>query len=160
MTSLVRINLGCNDLKLKGFVNIDIDERVKPDLVADSLNLPYDNESVDEIYAGHLLEHTTMNEGALKEWNRVLKKGGKITITVPDTEKSLESFNKGEMTLDFLNQVVYGADDRDEQNHHQLFTEKILLEQMSQYFDTKIIQTSPLVAFDVNWQTIGEGIKR
>lgn len=159
-TSPVRLNLGCNDLKLEGFTNIDIDARVNPDVVADSLNLPYDDESVDEIYAGHLLEHTTVHENALKEWHRVLKKGGRITITVPDTQKALELHNIGKLSLAMLNQVVYGADDRDEQNHHQIFTEEILLQQMSEHFDTKIIPSSPLVAFDVSWQSIAEGAKK
>jgi len=155
----MKINLGCNDLPLDGFVNIDIDPRVKPDLIADSLHLPYEDESVDEIYAGHLLEHTTPEEEALKEWYRVLKKGGKITITVPDIEKSLYLFINEKISLELLNQVVFGANDRDEQNHHQVFTQFILLEQMNKYFKTKIVEDSPLALIKVNWQTIAEGIK-
>lgn len=155
-----RLNLGCNDLPLEHFINIDIDPRVNPDLVADSLNLPYEDDSIDEIYAGHLLEHTTPDEEAIKEWHRVLKKGGKITITVPDIEKSLKLYKDDEISLELLNQVAFGATDRDEQNHHQVFTTDILLLQMSKYFDTKIVKDSPLALIKVNWQTIGCGIKK
>ena len=156
---MIRLNLGCNDLPMDGWTNIDSDIRVKPDLVADCLNLPYEDNSVDEIYAGHLLEHTTPEEEALREWHRVLKVGGKITITVPDVEKLLKLFNKKEIDLGLLNQVVFGANDRDEQNHHQIFTELILLEQMNKYFHAYIIPDSPYALIKVDWQTICEGIK-
>lgn len=155
----LRLNLGCNDLPLFDFTNIDIDPRVKPDVVADCLQLPYEDNTVDEIYAGHLLEHTAIYENALAEWYRVLKPGGKITITVPDTGKALEQYKKGIISLELLNQVVFGADDRNEQNHHQVFTEYILLEQMNKYFKTKIIEDSPLALIKVDWQTIAVGIK-
>lgn len=155
----MKINIGCNDLPLKDFVNIDFDPSVNPDLVADATKLPYEDETVDEIYAGHLLEHFALNEYVLKEWYRVLKTGGKITITVPDVEKSLKLYSEGELSLDMLNQVVFGADDRDLQNHHQVFTKDILLSQMGKYFTTQVVDDSPYAFFKVKWQTIAEGIK-
>ena len=155
----MKLNLGSNDLPLKDFINIDFDPAVKPDLVADATKLPYEDETVDEIYAGHLLEHFALNEEVLKEWYRVLKTGGKITITVPDVEKSLKLYSGGELSLDMLNQVVFGADDRDLQNHHQVFTKDILLLQMGKYFTSQIVEDSPHAYFKVKWQTIAEGIK-
>ena len=154
-----KLNLGCNDLKLDGFINIDIDPRVKPDMLANCLHLPFEDDSVDEIYAGHLLEHTTPEEEALKEWHRVLKKGGKITITVPDVEKAIFLYKSNELGLDMVNQVVFGANDREQQNHHQVFTRMILVDQMSKYFRTTIVDDSPHAYFKVNWQTIAEGYK-
>ena len=71
----MKLNLGCNDFKLKGFINIDIDPRVNPDVVADVCKLPYEDNSVEEIYAGHVLEHIPMYIDALKEWHRVLQPG-------------------------------------------------------------------------------------
>jgi len=156
---MIRINIGCNDLPLRDFINIDRDPAVKPDVVADASALPYENDSVDEIYAGHLLEHFANNENVLAEWHRVLKVGGKITVTVPDTEKALELYGKGEISLDLLNQVVFGADDRALQNHHQIFNKDILLLQMRKYFETEIVEDSPYAFFKVGWQTICEGVK-
>jgi GT2 family glycosyltransferase/predicted SAM-dependent methyltransferase len=82
----LRLNLGCGQYPLPGFINIDQFENVNPDLVADALNLPYEVGTVDEIYAGHLLEHLTWDEGqkALGHWLDLLKKGGIVRITVPD----------------------------------------------------------------------------
>lgn len=82
----VRLNLGCNWYTLEGFTNIDIDPTYHPDLVADVRNLPYEPGTVDEIYAGHLLEHLDWDEGqaALRHWHSILKTGGQIMFTVPD----------------------------------------------------------------------------
>ena len=154
--TVLKLNLGCNDLKLSdGFINIDIDPRVRPDLIADCFKLPFEDETVDEIYAGHLMEHVSFNEDLLTEWKRVLKKGGKITCTVPDTEKSIKLYADGQMTRKLLNQIVFGADDREQQNHHQVYTTQILIDDMSKHFtDVFIIEDSPLVLIKVKWQTI------
>jgi predicted SAM-dependent methyltransferase len=84
----LRLNLGCGKppWHLKGFVNVDQDPGVQPDLVCDILDLPYEEETVDEIYAGHILEHFDWKEGevALQYWLTLLKPGGKISVVVPD----------------------------------------------------------------------------
>lgn len=153
----MKINIGCNQWKLEGFINIDIDERVNPDVVADGSKLPYEDNSIDEIYAGHMLEHYSLDENVLLEWKRVLKAGGKITITVPDVEKGIAEYRKGNITLDFLNQILFGATDREQQNHHQLFTEDILKTQVEKVFnECKIVEDSPYLVAKVNWQTIIE----
>jgi len=82
----IRLNLGCGLYKIEGLINVDQRESVHPDLLADALRLPYEPGTVDEIYAGHLLEHLTWDEGqaALRHWHSILKIGGTIMITVPD----------------------------------------------------------------------------
>src|SRR3972149_4441120 len=51
----------------------------------DARKINYPDESVDALYASHLLEHLSFTEtlNVLKEWRRVLKPGGKLTINVP-----------------------------------------------------------------------------
>jgi len=82
----LRLNLGCGNFPMKGFINIDQFENVNPDIVSDVTNLPYGPGTVDEIYAGHLLEHFDWEGGqvALRHWWTLLKSGGEIRITVPD----------------------------------------------------------------------------
>lgn len=50
------------------------------------VNLPFDNDTAEIIYASHLLEYFDMEEGAdvLKEWLRVLQPGGRLYVSVPD----------------------------------------------------------------------------
>ena len=54
----------------------------------DITKLPYEDESVDLIYASHALEYFDRQEviPVLQEWVRVLKKGGILRIAVPDFE--------------------------------------------------------------------------
>lgn len=160
MDKNVKLNLGANGFHLKGFINIDIDPKTNPDQVADALHLPYEDNSVDEIYAGHLLEHFTENEDVLKEWHRVLKPQGRITITVPDVERGLKMYSEGRLSLDWVNGIVFGAQDRQEQNHHQVFTKDILLLKVGKYFRAlDILEDSPYLLAKVEWQTIVTGIK-
>ena len=49
----------------------------------------FENETFSEIYASHIFEHfdfTGEARAAMKEWNRVLKKGGKAYISVPNMD--------------------------------------------------------------------------
>ena len=39
----MKINYGCGETKLEGFVNIDIEESVEPDLVCDVRKAPLQN---------------------------------------------------------------------------------------------------------------------
>lgn len=153
----MKLNLGCWKFKIKDWINIDIDHSVNPDVIMDATKLEYPDNSIEEIYAGHLLEHLTMREGgdALNEWKRVLIPGGLCTITVPDVEKLLCKYSRKETDISFVNLNVFGAQDREQQNHHMVFTEGILKEYCGLVFPMMdIIPDSPLAPFHVDWQTI------
>jgi GT2 family glycosyltransferase/predicted SAM-dependent methyltransferase len=83
----VRLNMGSGPFPLKGgFVNIDQFASVNPDVIADVTAVPYELGTIDEIYAGHVLEHFRYEDGmrALRYWFALLKPGGEIRICVPD----------------------------------------------------------------------------
>ena len=85
----VKLNLGCYERKIPGFINVDIREDINPDLVDDVFKLnTFKENSVDLIYACHVLEHADYEESfiALKRWNKVLKNGGVLRLAVPDME--------------------------------------------------------------------------
>lgn len=159
----MRINLGCNEWNLEGFVNIDHVHqfpRIQPELVANALRLPFADETIDEIYAGHILEHFALDETPLCEWHRVLKPGGRITITVPDIEKGLKDLRAGRITLQWFQQIVYGAADRPSQDHYRAFATDLLFQAVSEYFQkVRFLHGSPYLVADVTWQTIITGIK-
>jgi SAM-dependent methyltransferase len=80
----------CELRPLEGFVNVDLLEAPGVDVVADvSGRLPFDDGSVDLLYASHVLEHlpTARVSEVLREWRRVLRDGGRILIAVPDLER-------------------------------------------------------------------------
>lgn len=86
----IRLNLGCGDKILPGFINVDFAEErkgKKPDLQADirKLHMFADN-SVDQILTVHVVEHFYFWElpAILQEWRRILKPGGIMVTETPN----------------------------------------------------------------------------
>jgi len=84
-TESIKLNIGAGSTVIEGFTAID------RKLGSEAYPLPYEDGSVDEIRASHILEHFTFGEAseAMDEWARVLKPGGRIRISVPDVDKVL-----------------------------------------------------------------------
>lgn len=85
----VRLNVGCGNRKLAGYVGVDVVARSAADIVAPANRIPLPDRSVDEILAVHLFEHLTPWEAeeALGEWMRLLKPGGLLALEMPDVLK-------------------------------------------------------------------------
>ncbi len=96
----LRLNLGCGDKILPGYVNVDVVESragKKPDVLCDLHKLePFADNSVDEILAVHVVEHFWRWEvpDILKEWVRVLKPGGRMILECPNLLSACEEFLK------------------------------------------------------------------
>lgn len=93
----IRLNLGCGNKKMEGFINIDLNPNVKPDIIGSVLNLSeFEDNSVDEIVAECVLDHIERKDClvALKEWYRVLKPKGKLLIRCSDANVMYRFFNK------------------------------------------------------------------
>ena len=82
----MKLNIGCGNKKLEGYINIDGNPKAKPDKVHNIIEgLPFKDNAIDEIRASHVLEHLE-GEGFFKlmeEAHRVLKVGGVFKIRVP-----------------------------------------------------------------------------
>ena len=85
----VKLHLGCGNIHLDDFINIDIVKTEAVDKVADIRKLDYQDNLVNTIYCCHVLEHFTKPEVplVLKEWYRVLKPGGEIILVVPNINR-------------------------------------------------------------------------
>jgi len=80
----VKLNLGCGNKKLKGYINCDISQRVNPDKIINlEKELPLKDNSVDEIIAEHVLEHVNNFISLMHEIWRICKKDSIIKIKVP-----------------------------------------------------------------------------
>jgi len=102
----LRLNLGCGDKILPGYVNVDVVESragQRPDVVCDLHELaPFADASADEVLAVHVVEHFWRWEvaGILREWVRVLRPGAPLVLECP---------NLASACSDFLADPVQGA---------------------------------------------------
>jgi len=93
-----KLHLGCGNIHIPMFINIDIVETPATDLVMDITNLSeIPDESIDLIYACHVLDYISRHKIAdtLFEWNRVLIKNSTIEIAVSDFEKVCTMYQSG-----------------------------------------------------------------
>lgn len=85
-----RLNLGCGDKILEGYVNVDVAASRagrRPDVLCDLHKLePFESDSCDEVMAIHVVEHFYRWEviDVLREWLRVLKPGGRMILECPN----------------------------------------------------------------------------
>ena len=85
MTKMKKLNFGCGEKILPGYVNVDIVKLPGVDLVVNLDKTPYpfrDNE-FDEIYADNVIEHLENFIEVLEELQRILRPRGKLIIKVP-----------------------------------------------------------------------------
>ena len=78
----MRLNLGCGDTKLEGFVGVDC---VPPaDQMVDLTGgWPWPDSSVEEVIARDVFEHLPSKRNTMNELYRVLKPGGIATLQIP-----------------------------------------------------------------------------
>lgn len=120
----IRLLIGGRTTRIDGFLNVDLFEGEGVDIRTDASDLSmFGDGAVSEIYASHILEHfhhpKTLN--VLKEWGRVLKKGSKAYISVPDFDAMVKLYVSYGMT-DFIRNMLWGDQIYDLAFHYTGFT--------------------------------------
>lgn len=80
-----KLNLGCGKDIKEGYVNLDFVKGKGVDVVCDIDHgkLPFSDNTFEEIFCSHVLEHVTDLPKTMKELKKISKNGGKIIIRVP-----------------------------------------------------------------------------
>lgn len=97
----------------KPWINIDIkDQGYEVDYLADIKDLHMiGDESVDIAVLHHVVEHIAIHdlENYIREWQRVLKKGGKLVVCVPNLKEIDKAWQEGRIDTYIHNVNTYGA---------------------------------------------------
>ena len=125
----MKLHLGCGERYLEGYTHIDLAdfEHIDYKMPVDNLSI-FENNSIDEIYASHVIEYFDRDEVKLllKEWNRVLIDGGILRIAVPNFENLIKVY---EMTgnIDNILGPLFGKWNATNENtiYHKQSTTKI-----------------------------------
>lgn len=114
------VNLGSGTNIVPGWINIDdfaVPNETKDFLRGNALNIPLKENSVDYILMDQVLEHIAMADvvSVMYEIKRVLKKGGRCVIIVPDFEDAINQWMSikhnaffNPLVYQYLSEVVYG----------------------------------------------------
>uniref|UniRef100_A0A6M3J9B3 Putative methyltransferase n=1 Tax=viral metagenome TaxID=1070528 RepID=A0A6M3J9B3_9ZZZZ len=111
-----RLNVGCGQYPILYWTNLDADPKAIADLHVRVPPLPFEDGALDEIYAGHFLEHLTPKDARafLAECFRCLTPGGKLGIVVPDTREILRRYLDGALDcIEFPVNVYWSINDLD-----------------------------------------------
>lgn len=81
----IKLDLGCGNHLVKGFTGVDISNKTQAKIICDleKYPWPWEDNSVDEMYCGHFVEHITDLFKFMDEAYRVLKKGSLFTVLGP-----------------------------------------------------------------------------
>ncbi len=107
-----KLNLGCGNNRLDGYINVDSDPSLKPDLVADvcsHYNFPDD--SCDKILLLHCIEHIEerYHPTLLIELRRLLSKEGELVIAYPEFSKCAQNWlDNRHGKREFYKWTIYG----------------------------------------------------
>lgn len=116
------LNIGCGNVPIPGFINVDkfyypgseypltdkravdawVDTEDSKWLYGDALDLPFPDDTFDQVMIIHCLEHLDMEQGnlAIKEAHRVLKPGGTFDVELPDLLKACQLMQEVHITPD------------------------------------------------------------
>ena len=107
---MIKINMGCGPRNFgKSWIHIDGGDYDHLDH-ENIFILPFQDNTVDLLYASHVIEYLDGEEVKilLKEWCRVLKKGGILRVAVPNFKILAELYTSGEISLNQVLGPLYG----------------------------------------------------
>ena len=130
MSKEIKLNLGCYNKKIHGFINIDVRSDTNPDLVENCLTLPsFKENSISLIYASHFFEHLDFQQGiqAIKRYFDLLIPSGILRLAVPDMEATFAHYFYWK-DLNILYSALWGSQRHEFDRHLSGYDEKTLTE--------------------------------
>jgi len=142
----IMLYIGCGHDRLKDFIHVEINlgknKSGPPDILADiSDYIPFNDNKVDLVYSKATMEHLTYSEliNCLLESHRILKRGGRVRMVVPDFDKMIDDY-KNKITRPEIKSPGFPCED-----YLDSFIGRIL------YFDHRYLH---------NFETLSKALKK
>lgn len=103
----LKLHLGCGGRYFEGYINIDIMNRGRVDILVDARYLFFGDETAQLIESYHLIEHIPRYEllPTLKRWQAILTPGGRMIAEFPDFDRACQLYLKHGIMLG----AIYGG---------------------------------------------------
>lgn len=139
---MIRLDMGGGDYPREGFLSVDPFTDTA-DIHADMGDVPMDDNTVDEIWSCHSLEHVSKFRVVpiLQEWKRLIKPGSLITIEVPDLVWCCQNW-LWRRSNDWHMDVLFGMQNKPGEEHRTGFTPEIMAVYLEQAGLTLMSQTT------------------
>jgi len=127
-----QIHLGCGQINIQGWINIDARSMPHVHITTTDLFLPHFTEnSIAEIYLSHVLEHFSFSESQdlLKTYFEKLRPGGCLRLAVPDF-RVLAAIYKETNDLDKIRRALMGGQDYEFNFNKSVYDQELLKELM------------------------------
>lgn len=119
----IKIHLGSGEVNLQGWINIDARKFKHIHLISDGFDLSnFKENSVDEIYACHVMEHFSFKESKnfIKKIYNKLKPGGHFRVSVPDLDKLFKLYKK-QKKLEIIKYAIMGGQNYPNDFHKSIY---------------------------------------
>jgi predicted SAM-dependent methyltransferase len=119
---MIKLHVGCGHKKIPGYVNVDANPDVKPDVI-DTFDLQlFQENSISCLYCCHAIEHLPREllYKTLYRWNDLLIKDGVLRLSVPDFEAICKYYTLHQ-NLPLLKCLIWGDQSNNYQHHYNGF---------------------------------------
>lgn len=121
-SKLLKLDIGAGNAP-RDSTYTTVDAYTDADIKAEAWDIPLEDNSVDEIWSSHMLEHLPMARvpEALREWFRILKVGGRAEIQVPNMDYIAKYWLTGE-NRQWAEMIIFGNQAHEGEFHKCAFT--------------------------------------
>ena len=122
---------------------MDIRKLEGVDIICDARSLPCKEGSFEKLYCSDILEHfpRSETEKILREWSRVLKRGGILTLKAPNLKTIASNYIRGVINCAEFSRLVYGnQEDNDIVNFHKSGFDSFYLKRLLRKAGLKIVK--------------------
>jgi SAM-dependent methyltransferase len=125
----IKVHIGSGDINLQGWINIDARSFEHVHIVTNDISLnEFQDNSIEEIYLCHVLEHISFNdsENFIEKMYTKLRPGGILRISVPSFDSIVKIYENNNNNLDIVKYALMGGQDYEYNFHKSIYNYETL----------------------------------